>query len=91
MEGSLYSPKRACTYNPTYVAARLDFQNAFGTMHRKACIDLWEKRISSQEPWFLRFLPLKTCGVEVWPFLSLKKKTYLRHPMEYPKGILYRL
>ena len=40
-------------HNPTHVAAQLDFQNAFGAMHRKACIDQMEKHISWQEPWFL--------------------------------------
>ena len=39
--------------NPTHVAAQLDFQNAFGTMHHKACIEQLEKHISAQEPWFL--------------------------------------
>ena len=38
-------------HNPTHVAAQLDFQNAFGTMHRKACIAQLEKHINSQEPW----------------------------------------
>ena len=40
-------------HNPTHVAAQLDIQNAFGTMHRKACIEQFEKHINSQEPWFL--------------------------------------
>ena len=35
----------------------LDFQNAFGTMHRKACVEQLEeqleKHINPQEPWFL--------------------------------------
>ena len=39
--------------HPTHVAAQLDFQNAFGAMHRKACIEQLEKHISSQEPWSL--------------------------------------
>ena len=39
--------------NPTHVAAQLDFQNAFGTMHRKAFTEQLEKHISPQEPWFL--------------------------------------
>ena len=39
--------------SPTHVAAQLDFQNAFGAMHRKACIEQLEKHINPQEPWFL--------------------------------------
>ena len=37
----------------THVAAQLDFQNAFGIIHRKACIAQLEKHRSSQEPWLL--------------------------------------
>ena len=40
-------------HNPTHVAAQLDFQNAFGTIHRKACIAQLEKHTNPQEPWFL--------------------------------------
>ena len=40
-------------HNPTHVAAQLDFQNAFGTMHRKACIRQLEQHIILQEQWFL--------------------------------------
>ena len=40
-------------HNPTHVAAQLDFQNAFGTMHRTACIAQLEKHINPHGPWFL--------------------------------------
>ena len=40
-------------HNPTHVAAQLDFQNALGTMHRKACVDQLEKHIDAQAPWLL--------------------------------------
>ena len=51
--------------NPTHVAAQLDFQNAFGTMHRKACIAQMEKHINSQEPWFLATKNLWSRGVTI--------------------------
>ena len=51
--------------NPTHAAAQLDFQNAFGTMHRKACVEQLEKRINPQEPWFLATKNLWSCSVAI--------------------------
>ena len=55
MEGSRSSPKSGphLHRNPTHVAAQLDFQNACGTMHCKACVEQLEKQINAQEPWLL--------------------------------------
>ena len=73
--------------NPPHAAAQLlDFQNAFGTMHRKACIEQLEKHINPQEPWFLA---TKTYGVAMWQARMPWKRMSSRLLMEYPKGILY--
>ena len=51
--GGLALLTKVCSHlrkHPTHVAAQLDFQNAFGTMHRKACIEQLEKHINPQEP-----------------------------------------
>ena len=51
--------------NATHVAAQLDFQNAFGAMHRKACIEQLENHVNSQEPWFLATKDLWSRGVTI--------------------------
>ena len=72
--------------NPTRVAAQLDFQNAFGTMHHKACIEQLEKHINPQEPWFLATKNLWSRNVAI---PHARKRMSSRLLMEYPKGILY--
>ena len=47
--------------HPKHVGVQLDFQNAFGTMHRKACMDQFEKHTETQAPWMVatkKFLEL---------------------------------
>ena len=61
--------------NPTHVAAQFDFQNAFGTMHRKACIEQLEEKLART---------MVSCHKDI-----MESQCDLKPLMEYPKGILY--